>query len=447
MNKATGLLGEAPLYAQYVYSYPHKLAYGPIEPAHPLDELWQPEPKGALFAYVHLPFCEQRCGFCNLFTFANPRAELPSRYVDALARQTQIVRAALGGEARFARFAIGGGTPTYLDPRELARMFDVTLGALGCEAGGSVETSPETATAERLDVLRERGVTRVSMGVQSFLGDETAAIERRQSSAVVHAAIERIRARGFACLNLDLMYGLPGQTRASFLASIDAALEHAPEEIYLYPLYVRRLTILGRRAEKSERVSWDEERLALYRAGRERLFERGYRAVSMRMFRRNDAPGEGGSAYRCQRDGMVGLGCGARSYTHAVHYATPYAVGAEKVRAILEAWVEAPDSEHATARWGYVLDEEEQRRRFAILSLLHEDGLDRAAYRERFGAEVETQLPELAAILSGDGADTFARDEGGVVRLTAAGLERSDQLGPLLMSAAVRARIEAGPRE
>lgn len=433
---------DGPLYAQYLYSYPHKLAYGELDPPRPLEELWQDERKDALFLYVHVPFCEQRCGFCNLFTFAEPGASLLERYVEALARQTGAVRAALGGGARFARFAIGGGTPTYLEAPALARLFDVTLGALGCAAPGSVETSPETATADRLDVLRERGVTRVSMGVQSFVEGETDAVARRQSSRVVHEAIGRVRARGFSVLNLDLMFGLPGQTAASLIASIDAALRHEPEELYLYPLYVRELTVLGRRGLSPE----DDARLALYRAGRDHLLARGYAQVSLRMFRRGGPRPDSGPAYSCQRDGMVGLGCGARSYTEAVHYATPYAVGAGGVRRILERWVSADDAEHARASWGFALDREERRRRFVILSILSEEGLDLDAYRARFGSDATADLPELAALAEARLAEgPLALRDGSRLALTALGLERADQIGPALMSAAVKERVRRGP--
>ena len=112
------------------------------------------------------------------------------------------------------------------------------------------------------------------------------------------------------------------------------AARFEPEELYLYPLYVRPLTGLGRRGQKAE----DDLRPACYRAGRELLLELGYRQVSMRMFQRAQAPATDGPAYCCQNDGMVGLGCGARSYTRALHYSGEYAVGATGVREILAAY-------------------------------------------------------------------------------------------------------------
>src|SRR5207253_2033375 len=100
--------------------------------------------------------------------------------------------------------------------------------------------------------------------------------------------------------------------------------------------------------------------------------------------------------YCCQEDGMVGVGCGARSYTTAVHYSREYAVGASGIRAILADYCDQPAESFGAASYGFLLDGAEQRRRYAIQSLLQADGLDLAGYRRRFGAAVDDELPELA---------------------------------------------------
>jgi oxygen-independent coproporphyrinogen-3 oxidase len=134
---------------------------------------------------------------------------------------------------------------------------------------------------------------------------------------------------------------------------------------------------------------------------------------------------------------MVGLGCGARSYTSATHYASEYAVGARGVREILDAWVARPDDAFGVADYGVHLGHEDQRRRFAALALLAE-GIDLDAYRRRFGADVMADLPELGDLeplgLATRGEDRLA--------LTAAGLERSDAIGPWLCSDRVRALMQ-----
>jgi oxygen-independent coproporphyrinogen-3 oxidase len=246
---------------------------------------------------------------------------------------------------------------------------------------------------------------------------------------------------GFATLNVDLIYGLPGQTNGSWLESLRAALRFEPEELYLYPLYVRPLTGLGRRDQKAE----DELRPACYRAGRELLLESGYRQISMRMFQRAQTPMSDGPAYCCQNDAMVGLGCGARSYTRTLHYSGEYAVGATGVREILAAYfAKAADMVKADdafdfANYGFRLDGAEQRRRFVIQSLLQVEGLDFASYRARFGSGAMDDLPELARI---EDHGLAMRDDARL-RLTEAGLEMSDVIGPALYSARVRRLMES----
>jgi oxygen-independent coproporphyrinogen-3 oxidase len=415
-------------YVQYLYGYPHKTAYRPLTPPIALDQLWQDEKKDALFLYLHVPFCEMRCGFCNLFTTPRPRAPLVSEYLAALARQARVVRAALG-DVEFARVAIGGGTPTLLEPQQLEQLFNISQALMGADLPSlpmSVETSPETARPERLKVLRERGVTRVSIGVQSFDEREVHAVNRPQRTAEVHAALELLRHLEFPTLNIDLMYGLPGQTRASFLESLRQALVFTPEELYLYPLYVRPLTTLGRRGERA----FDDARLELYRAGRDFLVAAGYRQKSMRMFRLARAGDEeAGPVYACQEDGMVGLGCGARSYAGEVHYASEWAVGARGVKDIISHWIGRGDAELAVADYGVRLDDDDRRRRHAILSLLAE-GLDRRRYRDRFKSDVLADLPQIGALAPLGLVD----DDGVTLRLTAAGLERADAIGPFLHS-------------
>lgn len=426
-------------YASYSYSYPHKTAYRPLAAPAPLEDVWADERKDALFLYLHVPFCEMRCGFCNLFTTANPNASLEQQYLDALERQARRAREALG-PVTVGRMAVGGGTPTYLDTAGLSRLFDMAselFGVDGDQIPISVETSPHTSEPEKLELLRERGVDRVSIGVQSFVEAEVRAVGRGQKTADVEAALSRIREAGIPSLNIDLMYGLPGQTSETWLFSLQSALRFAPEEVYLYPLYVRPLTGLGRVGG-----AWDDQRLELYRQGRDYLWANGYEQVSMRMFRAAHAPegpaGEG-PLYCCQSDGMLGLGAGARSYTAALHYSGEYAVGRTGVKAILADYVARPAASFDHVEYGAVLDAEEQKRRYVIQMLLQADGLDAGEYRRRFGTGIEEDLPQLEGLA----AHGLAARDGGRLRLTEAGMERSDALGPWLYSERARRMMEA----
>lgn len=427
------LLSGSP-YVSYVYGYPHKTAYRPFDTPRPLGPLWAGENRSSLFLYVHIPFCEMRCGFCNLFTTVDHRAQSTALYLEALEREIDQVAAQLG-DARFARIAVGGGTPTFLEADQLAHVFAMIRDRLGADCAAlptSVETSPATASAQKLALLRELGVSRVSIGVQSFDEEDARRIGRPMRRAELIPALERLRDAGFPTVNLDLIYGGEGQTLEKWMASVEEAVSFNPQELYLYPLYVRPLTTLGKLDH-----AWDDQRLGAYRAARDYLVEAGYRQVSMRMFQKPTAAADGAPHYCCQRDGMVGVGCGARSYTSAVHYSTEYAVGRSGVRAILDDYCQRPAASFAFADHGVVLDTREQARRELIMSLLQCEGLCVETFRERFGQSPTDFFPEMRE-LEAAGLMTAGHDR---LRLTPAGIERSDAVGPWLYSPTIQRRM------
>ncbi|GAA4242729.1 STM4012 family radical SAM protein [Actinomadura meridiana] len=415
-------------YQAYVYAYPHKTAYRPFSVSQPLRDVWSGEALDALFLYLHVPFCEMRCGFCNLFTRTGAPEELTGAYLDALDRQATAVLDALDGKGSFATAAFGGGTPTYFAAPELERLCDIAgrFPGFGTVPLG-VETSPATATTDRLTVLADRGTSRISIGVQTFIDSEARAAVRPQKRAEVEAALERIRAVGFPTLNIDLIYGIDGQTPATWMHSLNAALAWHPEEIYLYPLYVRPKTGLEHRAQ-----DWDDHRLSLYRIGRDHLLAEGYEQVSMRMFRKPSAHANG-TEYCCQTDGMIGLGCGARSYTSRRHYSFEYAVEQRHVRSIINDYVAEKD--FTTARVGFDLDDDERRRRHLIQSLLQAPGLDRTLYKSHFGTDPLDDFPADLGTFQEHGWLETSDD---TIRLTPEGLAYSDAIGPALFSPRVQ---------
>lgn len=423
-------------YRSYLYSYPHKTAYEQLEPPIPLTDLWRQEQAESYFLYMHIPFCAARCGFCNLFTLPDRRADVHKEYVDALERQSRQWAELLRGKP-FARFAIGGGTPTLLAVEQLERLFGIAQEIMGLDplqASISVETSPDTVTPERLDVLKRNRVDRVSMGIQSFIEPEAAAIYRPQKPQLVEAALEQLAAYSFPLLNLDLIYGLPGQTVDSWLYSVERALAYEPGELFIYPLYTREHTIVKPEQMRSQGL---DIRLACYYAARDLLLSRGYEQYSMRRFAR-PMPGTDKRIldYSCQEEGMVGLGCGARSYTREVHYAARYGVSRAATQSIISDYVGA--GSYLMADYGFILNDAEQRRRYMLKALLHKEGLELKAYSARFGSQLLDDLPELNRLTN----HGLAAVQEGRLALTDEGLAYSDAIGDWLISAAVRRRME-----
>lgn len=419
-------------YQGYAYSYPHKTAYRTITPPRSLRDVWSHEPKERRYLYVHIPFCEMRCGFCNLFTIANPDGDLEHQFINALKREAEAVAEASDGSAP-AQLALGGGTPTYLGPRQIDQVFEIANQSFGTITGPvSVETSPKTATPDRLAILRDRGVQRISIGVQSLVDAETRAMGRPQRRQDVEHALDRIRDLAFPNLNVDLIYGANGQTPDSWTNSLERVLHWHPEEIYLYPLYVRPKTGLDGR-----RDVWDQQRLQLYRIGCDLLASKGYQQISMRHFRRADAPKIGADEYSCQEDGMIGLGPGARSYTRKLHYSTAFAVTRGAVLSLLRAYLGKSAAEMATAANGIELTNQDQQRRFLLKSLLRCEGLDRVRFQALYGIDPMQAFPEIH-MLAVYGLVEVASHR---ITPTSAGLERSDAIGPWLYAPQVTRRM------
>lgn len=421
-----------PLYQDYAYGYPHKSAYRRFSPRRKLAELWRGEARDRLFLYAHIPFCEMRCGFCNLFTAANPKQDAQEAYCDALAREIAAVRAEIE-PGQPVQMALGGGTPTLLDVRLLGRLFDMLASELSADPAlipAVIETSPATATPERLRLIAERGFSRISIGVQSFLAAETRELGRPQDPAHVRRALEAIRKHCTARLNIDLIYGAACQTPQSWHHSIREALIWRPEEIFLYPLYIRTRTGLDGRSSVE-----DEHRRQLYREGRDVLLGSGYRQLSMRAFHRIDASrGDATNEFSCQEDGVIGLGTGARSYTGRAHYSSRYAVSRRGVLGIVDDYCQRDAESFRFADHGIMLDRDEAMRRYLLKSILRSDGLDLNRFHEVFANRAEDSFSEIARLV----AMGLLDHSEAWLRPTAAGLEHSDAIPPLFYSPRVR---------
>jgi oxygen-independent coproporphyrinogen-3 oxidase len=176
--------------------------------------------------YVHVPFCAHRCGYCDFVTVTG-REDLHAAYVDALLAELE-----LHGRPAPETVYVGGGTPSLLADDQLARL----LGTLSGAAEVTVECNPETVTPHKARMLREAGVTRISLGAQSFRPHLLETLERRADPDTVARAVGSLRAEGHENLNLDLIFGVPGQSRDDLQAEIDAVLAHAPEHISWYEL-------------------------------------------------------------------------------------------------------------------------------------------------------------------------------------------------------------------
>ncbi|HET9938143.1 MAG TPA: radical SAM family heme chaperone HemW [Gaiella sp.] len=184
---------------------------------------------GVRHLYVHLPFCVHRCGYCDFVT-AVGRLDEHGSYADALLLELDRERPLLA--PRLESVFVGGGTPTFTEPAALARM----LGALPEAEEVTVEANPETVTAELAALLADHGVTRVSLGAQSFRPHLLEVLERRATPEDVRRAVHTVRDANFDNISLDLLYGIPGQSAADLDADLADAVALGPEHLSCYEL-------------------------------------------------------------------------------------------------------------------------------------------------------------------------------------------------------------------
>jgi oxygen-independent coproporphyrinogen-3 oxidase len=179
--------------------------------------------------YVHLPFCAHRCGYCDFVTVVG-REEQHGAYVDAVLAELALEQGVLAG--RPETIFLGGGTPTFTAPEELARLLD----ALPEADELTVEANPETVTPGLARALRAGGVNRVSLGAQSFQPQLLSVLERRAGPDDVRRAVHTLRDAGFDNISLDLIYGIPGQSTSDLECDLAEAVALAPEHLSCYEL-------------------------------------------------------------------------------------------------------------------------------------------------------------------------------------------------------------------
>jgi oxygen-independent coproporphyrinogen-3 oxidase len=259
---------------------------------------------GVRHLYVHLPFCAHRCGYCDFVT-AVGRADQHSAYVDALLQELEQERHVLADEVETV--FLGGGTPTFTALSELVRLLE----SLPAADEVTVEANPETVTPELAEALRAAGVTRVSLGAQSFQPQLLNVLERGAQPDDVRRAFARLRDAGFDNLSLDLIYGIPGQMVADLESDLEEALALEPEHLSCYELEAKPGTRFTH--------AWGEE-LARQAEAMEDYFERvvatltgaGYRWYETANFCRGDRRALHNLGYWLGRD-YLGVGMGAVS--------------------------------------------------------------------------------------------------------------------------------------
>ncbi len=328
--------------------------------------------------YVHVPFCASICHYCN-FNRGLLDESVKTRYVRAVVRE--IERAGVGGPAPVDTIFFGGGTPSLLAPSELGGILDACRRtfAVSSDAEVTIEANPESATRDRLAAFRDRGVNRLSLGVQSFRDEELLRLGRVHDRRRAGQAIDDARRVGFDNLSLDLMMWLPAQTPADWQSSVEALVEVSPEHASLYMLELYPNAPLR---EVMARRGWsqspDDDAASMYEEAMACLEAAGYEHYEISNVARPGRRSRHNLKYWTDGE-WLGVGPGAHSTRGGVRW--------KNVSSTTD-YLDAIESGAPVMTERRVLDAEDRWREAVMMGLRLADGIDLPAFREKYDLDL-----------------------------------------------------------
>ena len=359
--------------------------------------------------YLHIPFCTSICNYCN-FNRGLLDQPLKERYVRALAKE--ITETGRGGRADTIYF--GGGTPSLLEPEEVAGLIGVCKDAFDVAADAEItlETNPETVTTERLERFRAAGVNRISFGVQSFKDAELRRLGRLHSAHRARSAVAEARRAGVSNISLDLMMWLPEQSPADWRESVEQLIDASPEHASLYLLELYPNAPLK---EEMARSGWsmapDSDAAEMYLWSMDRLEEAGYRQYEISNLARAGCESRHNLKY--WQDGeWFGFGCGAHSTIGGTRW--------KNVSSTVD-YIDRLSAGTLLATERRQLTAEEQLEEALFMGLRLSTGIDLTAVSTRYGIDVWGRFGEQlqpfvdSGLLRRDGPRLWLTREGMLV--------------------------------
>ena len=336
----------------------------------------KPTAGSAAALYIHVPFCRAKCGYCDFYSLV-PEAGQAQAFVAAVAHELTARSRCL--QRPLASVFVGGGTPTSLPAPLLAKMLGHVSDFIDDRTEFSVEANPGTISARTVEVLLAAGVNRVNIGVQSLDDGELAAVGRIHTADQARAAVDLCRRGGLENIGLDLIYGLPGQTLASWRRSLAGALAMSPAHLSCYGLSYEAATPLAADLAAGRTVAMPEEdQRTCYYAAIDAATAAGLEHYEISNFAR--------PARRCRHNltcwhnrPYIGVGPAAASYIDAARRTNT---------ADLSAWLKAVTANRPAPATEETLPPRQHMAETVMLSLRLTEGVDRRAFAERFGVDV-----------------------------------------------------------
>ncbi|MEE9443271.1 MAG: oxygen-independent coproporphyrinogen III oxidase [candidate division Zixibacteria bacterium] len=370
--------------------------FGPSDYMTALDNASQTDKP--LSMYIHIPFCRRRCYYCGCNTSVTSKPEKPDHYLNIIDKELQMVAERLKDRNRLIQMHWGGGTPTYLSEEQLMRLFNSVKNRFVFEndAEIAIEVDPRITTPEQLNLLRNHGFNRISFGVQDFTPAVQKAIGRNQTHEETEKLFNHCRELGFTGINIDLIYGLPFQTVENFSDTIQKVIDMGADRVAVYS-YAHLPSIKEHQRKIDEnRLPQAELKYDLIATAVEKFLGADYVQIGMDHFARTDdelvkAVGRGtlhrnfmGYTSKLTSD-MIGIGMSAIGdiggcFTQNISELNQY--------------MDTIEGGQFAISKGIVLSEDDEIRRWAIISIMCNGVLNFTELKSRFGVSYSEYFAE-----------------------------------------------------
>lgn len=367
--------------------------------------------KQPISLYAHLPFCEERCLFCGCNVVITKQREQAEKYLEALFREIEAVANKMDTSRPAVQFHWGGGTPTYLSPEQMDRLFRFQKDVFNLlpDAEVAIEVDPRVTSFEQIQLLKELGFNRISMGVQDFEPKVQSAVNRIQPLEMTEKFLNFCREQGFGDgINFDLIYGLPHQNVDSFQKTLDTVIRLSPDRIALYNFaYVPWLSPHQKEIAE-ETLPEGNIKFQIFRTALNRLTEAGYLYIGMDHFAKptdelavalnNGTLHRNFMGYTVKNKttenlldpDLYGFGVSAIS-----GFQRQYAQNVKK----LSQYYEAIDRHELPVLRGMQLNDDDVLRRQIILDILCQGVIDYAVYKKNFDVDFERDFSKAVTTI------------------------------------------------
>lgn len=371
--------------------------------------------------YIHIPYCRQKCPYCAFFSQEHTGNDL-NRYAGLLQQEMLLAAENSAPRSKLDSIYFGGGTPSLLDPHQIADLLHQAESLFGLEEGAEVtlEANPGTIDFQRLAGFRQAGITRLSLGIQSFDDRMLRTLGRIHSAHQAREAFSAARRAGFENIGIDLIHALPHQTGAMWLTELRQAEQLAPEHLSIYGLTIEEGTPFAAQYDNDSRLLPDEDLAAeMFETADEFLEAHGYEHYEIANYARTGFRSRHNSGY-WKRDGYLGLGAGAHSFLRDAGFGTRFSNAAD-----LDEYSTALQHGALPRRDILPLARADAMAEYLFLGLRMAEGVKFSDFEREFGSGLtDVYRQEIASLLE----QRLLREDSSGIRLTRRGMLLSNQV-------------------